>query len=182
MKKNLMLALFLLLATVAAKAQKNKEKITREERTEQKAREKVDDNLSHAIALKAILEKYFVVQADEMIAINGAKARVDDMTNFIAVRNDTATLQITPPNGAQALTVEGKVGQWKVETDKKGITTCSLSIDNENSTMKVTLTLGKTGNKIRATVGHCLHEERFSFGGELVAGLDAVILLAPKAS
>lgn len=47
--------------------------------------------------------------------------------------------------------------------------------------MKVTLTLSKTGNKTLATIGHCSHAESFSFGGELVAGLDAVILFGPKA-
>lgn len=181
MKKNLMMALFLLFATIAGKAQENTEKNTREERTEQKAREKVDNNLLHAIALKAILEKDFVLQADEMIATNGAKARVDEMTNFIAIRDDTATLQITPAHSVHGVTIEGKIGQWNVETDKKGITTCSLSIDNEKSTMKVTLTLSKTGNKTLATIGHCSHTESFSFGGELVAGLDAVILFGPKA-
>lgn len=181
MKKNLMMALFLLLATVAGKAQENTGTNKQEERTEQKAREKVDNNLAHAVALKAILEKDFVLQADEMIAANGAKAGVDEMTNFIAIRDDMATLQITPPDSAHGVTIEGKVSQWKVETNKKGITTCTLSIANEKSSMLVTLTLDKTGNKTLATVGHCPHVESFSFGGELVAGPDAVILFGPKA-
>lgn len=142
MKKNMMLAVLVLLATIAVKAQENNgstKQSAKKERTEQKAREMVDNNLSHAIALKALLEKDFVLQADEMIATNGAKAKVDEMTNFIAIRNDTATLQITPPTGVHGVTIEGKVGQWNVETNKKGITTCSLSIDNEKSSMKVTL-------------------------------------------
>lgn len=180
MKKNLMMALLVLLAATAGKAQENTGNDTREERCEQKKRESVDNNLAHAIALKAILEKDFVLQADEMIATNGAKAKVDEMTNFIAIRDDKATLQITPPTGARGITIEGKIGQWNVETDKKGITTCSLSIDNEESTLKVTLTLSKTGNKTLATIGHCPHAESFSFGGELVSGMDAVILFGPK--
>lgn len=184
MKKNLMLSALMLLATLAVRAQEHNGgagQSVKEERTEQKARETVDNNLAHAIALKALLEKDFVLQADEMIATSGAKAKVDEVTNFIAIRDDTATLQITPPTGVHGVTIEGRVGQWNVETNKKGITTCSLSIDNEKTSMKVTLTLGKTGNKVLATVGHCAHSESFSFGGELVAGIDAVILFGPKA-
>lgn len=183
MKKNLMLAVLLLFATIAVRAQENNESTeqnSKEECTEQKARKMVDNNLSHAIALKALLEKDFVLQANEMIATNGAKAKVDEMTNFIAIRNDTATLQITPPNSVHSVTIEGQVGQWNVETNKKGITTCSLIINNEKSSMQVTLTLNKTGNKALASIGQCAHSERFSFGGELVSGLDAVILFGPK--
>lgn len=182
MKKNLILVL-LLFASVAAGAQENgsrTQKDAREERTEQKARQAVDNNLSHAIALKAILEKDFVLQADEMIATNGEKAKVDETTNFIAICGDTATLQITPPTIASSVRIDGKVGQWKVETDRKGVLTCSLSIDNEKTSTKITLTLDKTSNKTFASVGPCKHVENFTFGGELVAGPDAFILFGPS--
>lgn len=57
MKKNLMLAVLVQLATIAVKVQENNgstKQSAKKERTEQKAREMVDNNLSHAIFLAVL--------------------------------------------------------------------------------------------------------------------------------
>ena len=73
----------------------------------QKAIEARQDSISHDIAVKALNDMDFVLEADRLIFKRGRPAYVSSVTNFISSVNGTTTVQVAPfngggPNGARA--------------------------------------------------------------------------------
>lgn len=70
--------------------------------------------------------KNFILEADHVIFKHGTSAFVSSNTNFVAVKDDKAVVQVafnipvSGPNGLGGITVEGSTSNYKQTTDKKG--------------------------------------------------------------
>lgn len=92
------------------------------------------DSIVHIKAENALQRKEFVLESDELTLKHGEHGYVNSTTNFIALHDGRATVQISPfqsgggPNGVGGITVEGTPTGLKMETDKKGITRLSMNV------------------------------------------------------
>lgn len=92
------------------------------------------DSVTHINAKNALQGKEFVLESDELTWKHGEHGYVNSTTNFIALHNGKATVQISPfqsgggPNGVGGITVEGTPTGLKMKTDKKGITRLFMNV------------------------------------------------------
>ena len=87
------------------------------------------DSILHVVAVQALKENKFVLEADRLMFKRGDVAYVNSNTNFVLVDGEKGTVQVafnnTPfagPNGIGGVTVDGKVSGVRVKERPK----CSL--------------------------------------------------------
>lgn len=133
----------------------------------------------HASAVDALKHSYFVLQADEVINRNGVEAEAEALTNFVAVRGPIAIVQLAKSiDGTPCgVTMEGRIGQMKIEEDRKGNTVCTFNIDSPMRTMTLRITLSKKSNEAMAEISSCKHVKGIALNGRLLYGADARILI-----
>ena len=96
------------------------------QREAQKAREKAENERNYAIAVQALKEGKFVLEADQLVFKRGRSAFVSSTTNFVLMDGEHASVQIAAnnalagPNGIGGITVDGSRKEMKITTDKKG--------------------------------------------------------------
>ena len=104
------------------------------QREAQKAREKAENERNYAIAVQALKEGKFVLEADQLVFKRGRSAFVSSTTNFVLMDGEHASVQIAAnnalagPNGIGGITVDGSRKEMKITTDKKGNVNCSFSV------------------------------------------------------
>ncbi len=82
------------------------------QREAQKAREKAENERNYAIAVQALKEGKFVLEADQLVFKRGRSAFVSSTTNFVLMDGEHASVQIAAnnalagPNGIGGITVE----------------------------------------------------------------------------
>ena len=102
------------------------------QREAQKAREKAENERNYAIAVQALKEGKFVLEADQLVFKRGRSAFVSSTTNFVMMDGEHASVQIAAnsalagPNGIGGITVDGSRKEMKITTDKKGNVNCSF--------------------------------------------------------
>ena len=85
------------------------------ERARQKAAQEIEESAAYAEAVKALEEKQFVLEADQVIFKRGETAYVNTNTNFVLVNQNRGTVQVAfnthfaGPNGIGGLTVDSTV-------------------------------------------------------------------------
>lgn len=133
----------------------------------------------HALALDALTHCHFVLQADEVINKKGEKADAESTANFVAMRGSVGIVQLaTSIEGTLCgITMEGRIGQMKIEEDHKGNTICTFNIDSPIRTMSLRITLFKKSNEAFAEISSCKHVKGIAFRGHLLYGADATILI-----
>ena len=95
-------------------------------RQEQKRLQQQIDSIQHEQALQAMRDSMFTLEANRVVFKYGQRAYVTPSTNFVAVKKNKATVQLSfnipvaGPNGMGGVTVEGTIGKYKMETDKSG--------------------------------------------------------------
>ena len=100
------------------------------QREAQKAREKAENERNYAIAVQALKEGKFVLEADQLVFKRGRSAFVSSTTNFVMMDGEHASVQIAAnsalagPNGIGGITVDGSRKEMKITTDKKGNVNC----------------------------------------------------------
>lgn len=132
------------------------------------------DSIARLKASVALNGKEFVLESDELTLKHGEHGYVNSTTNFIALHDGVATIQISPfqsgggPNGVGGITVEGKPTGLKVETDKKGISRLSMNVSGHGVSAQVVVTLSPSGNRATATVLPNFNSLSVTLDGELV--------------
>lgn len=116
------------------------------------------DSIIHAKALDALHGNEFVLESDRLTLKHGEQGYVSSTTNFIALHDGVATIQLSPflsgggPNGVGGITVEGKVSGLKVENDKKGGCLLAMNVTGNGVSAQVTIRLSPSDNHATATV------------------------------
>ena len=128
------------------------------QREAQKAREKAENERNYAIAVQALKEGKFVLEADQLVFKRGRSAFVSSTTNFVMMDGEHASVQIAAnnalagPNGIGGITVDGSRKEMKITTDKKGNVNCSFSVQGIGISAQVHITLTNGGNNASARI------------------------------
>lgn len=149
---------------------KEKRKMTREER--KLARQKEDEKLFQT-AIDALKKQDFVLEAQTLTFKKGQTISVTPSTNFISMSGDRATVQVSfvtgrpLQNGLGGVTVEGKVSDIKMSTDKKGRVSYSFYVQGLGISAYVNISL-VGNNKASATILPSFHSNTLILNGNLV--------------
>ena len=128
------------------------------QREAQKAREKAENERNYTIAVQALKEGKFVLEADQLVFKRGRSAFVSSTTNFVLMDGEHASVQIAAnnalagPNGIGGITVDGSRKEMKITTDKKGNVNCSFSVQGIGISAQVYITLTNGGNNASARI------------------------------
>ena len=128
------------------------------ERARQKAAQEIEESAAYAEAVKALEEKQFVLEADQVIFKRGETAYVNTNTNFVLVNQNRGTVQVAfnthfaGSNGIGGVTVDGTVSGVKMKTDKRGNVTYSFSIMGTGISAQVFMTLVNGDNEATVSI------------------------------
>lgn len=188
--KNVFILLALLLTTVTAGAQTERRIYTSSElqamqnragnggnsgltEEQEKQIEAIQDSICYAQAIQALEKLEFVIEADRLIFKRGHSAFVTSNTNFIAVSDDKAVVQIAPfngggPNGVGGVTLEGKASNIRIKTDKKGNTCFSMNVMGTGLSATIDIQLYKGSNRASVIINPNFHSNRVTLDGLLL--------------
>ena len=144
------------------------------QREAQKAREKAENERNYAIAVQALKEGKFVLEADQLVFKRGRSAFVSSTTNFVLMDGEHASVQIAAnnalagPNGIGGITVDGSRKEMKITTDKKGNVNCSFSVQGIVISAQVYITLTNGGNNASARISPNFNSNTLTLNGVLV--------------
>ena len=144
------------------------------QREAQKAREKAENERNYAIAVQALKEGKFVLEADQLVFKRGRSAFVSSTTNFVLMDGEHASVQIAAnnalagPNGIGGITVDGSRKEMKTTTDKKGNVNCSFSVQGIGISAQVYITLTNGGNNASARISPNFNSNTLTLNGVLV--------------
>lgn len=179
MKKIIALMMLVFIgASTAMYAQESKNENRRAERKAQrdaeKAREKREEARAYADAVQAINNRKFVLEADRITFKRGRSAFVTSNTNFVLLNGEKASVQVAfngpyaGPNGIGGITVDGRVGEVKTATDKKGNVTCSFSVMGVGISAQVSIRLTHDTNNASVTINPNFNSNRLSLDGKVI--------------
>ena len=143
------------------------------QREAQKAREKAENERNYAIAVQALKEGKFVLEADQLVFKRGRSAFVSSTTNFVLMDGEHASVQIAAnnalagPNGIGGITVDGSRKEMKITTDKKGNVNCSFSVQGIGISAQVYITLTNGGNNASARISPNFNSNNLTLNGVL---------------
>ncbi len=144
------------------------------EKEAKKAAEKAAQEALFQQALLAINNKDFVLEADRVEGKRGQFVYVSSNTNFVAVKDDEATVQLalngafSGPNGVGGITVEGKTSKVEIEQDKKGNVSFSMMVQGVGISAQLTFRMTKGSNECTATILPNFNSNRISFTGKIL--------------
>ena len=143
------------------------------QREAQKAREKAENERNYTIAVQALKEGKFVLEADQLV-FKRRSAFVSSTTNFVLMDGEHASVQIAAnnalagPNGIGGITVDGSRKEMKITTDKKGNVNCSFSVQGIGISAQVYITLTNGGNNASARISPNFNSNTLTLNGVLV--------------
>lgn len=156
------------------KTVQQKQKKTREDRLAEKQLQEEIDSINYVKAVKALEDLDFVLEADRLIFKRGTSAYVSAITNFVALDNDKATVQVAPfnsisgQNGVGGVTVEGLASNIVLKTDKRGTSIFSMNVMGKGISATVVITMPKGSNNASVTVNPNFNSNRITLNGVLV--------------
>lgn len=125
---------------------------------ERNAINELTDSIAGVQATAALLNKDFVLEADQVTFKNGNTVFVNSSTTFVSVKGNRAVVQISPsnfaagPNGVGGVTVDGMVSGMKNMADKKGGHTLSFNVSGIGINAQVQIYLPPGTNRASATI------------------------------
>ena len=169
MKRIILLTMFSMLMLAGnVKAQQTKEDSIR---IEQDILQDKLDSLLYDEAVKAIDDKAFTLEADQVVFKYGEFAYVNANTNFVSVKGDKAVVQVafnipvSGPNGIGGVTVDGSVSDYEVKTDKKGNLSLSMNVMGTGISARVNISMPKGTNKATVEINPNFNSNRMTLNG-----------------
>ena len=145
------------------------------ERARQKAAQEIEESAAYAEAVKALEEKQFVLEADQVIFKRGETAYVNTNTNFVLVNQNRGTVQVAfnthfaGPNGIGGVTVDGTVSGVKMKTDKRGNVTYSFSIMGTGISAQIFMTLVNGDNEATVSISPNFNSQTLTLRGKIIS-------------
>lgn len=145
------------------------------ERARQKAAQEIEESAAYAEAVKALKEKQFVLEADQVIFKRGETAYVNTNTNFVLVNQNRGTVQVAfnthfaGPNGIGGVTVDGTVSGVKMKTDKRGNVTYSFSIMGTGISAQIFMTLVNGDNEATVSISPNFNSQTLTLRGKIIS-------------
>lgn len=150
-------------------------KLTKEEKKKLAA---IQDSLNYAMAIHALETLDFVVEADQLVSKTGEITFVSSATNFIALNDNRAVVQIAPynsggPNGVGGITLDGMASNIRVKTDKKGNTTFSMSVMGTGLSATIDIRLNEGSNRASVMINPNFSSNMVTLNGVLLPASDS---------
>lgn len=164
----LFMTMFLLMLAGSATAQEETRELTKAERKALQAR---IDSLQYAEAEKALNDRAFTLEADQVIFKYGQTAYVTSNTNFVSVKDNQAIVQVafnipvSGPNGLGGITVEGRFSEYDLKKDKKGNVSLSINVTGTGISARADITLYNGSNKATVTITPNFNSNRITLNG-----------------
>ena len=164
----LFMTMFLLMLAGSATAQEETRELTKAERKALQAR---IDSLQYAEAEKALNDRAFTLEADQVIFKYGQTAYVTSNTNFVSVKDNQAIVQVafnipvSGPNGLGGVTVEGRFSEYDLKKDKKGNVSLSINVTGTGISARADITLYNGSNKATVTITPNFNSNRITLNG-----------------
>ncbi len=174
MRKALLFVIALLAAgclQAAAQDKKEERELSREE--QELLQEKID-SVQHAAALEAMRDSSFTLEADHVVFKYGQRAYVSSSTNFVSIRGDKATVQVSfnipvaGSNGMGGITLDGNVTDYKMKTDKKGNTFLTATVMGTAISAQLSIMLPARTNNATVDVLPTFSSNRISLVGTIL--------------
>jgi hypothetical protein len=125
-------------------------------------------------AVESIKSGSFVIEVDQLLFPQGMSKFVSNLTNFVSMNNGNAVIQISTsyfnpgPNGLGGITVEGKVSDITMSTDKKGFVYYNFMVQGAIVSATVNIQLLGNGNRATVTVYPNFNSNNLTMTGEVV--------------
>lgn len=159
-------------ATFTCMAQDNTQdnKLSKKERKQMEAR---IDSILHAEAIQAVNDTSFVIEADQVNFKRGYTAHVTASTNFVAVKEGHAIVQVAfnvPVagfNGLGGITVESMISRYEMKTDKKDNVFVKMGVIGKGISAQLFISLWKNSNKVTVSIQPNFNSNRLTLSGML---------------
>lgn len=140
----------------------------REQAMEQKL-----DSVKFVTLRSALLNKSFVLEAEDLIFKRGQRANVSSATNFIACKGDKASVQVATfngggPNGVGGITVDGTVSNYETKSDKRGNFIVKFFVQGSAISADVNITLFKNSSRASAFINPSFNSRDLTLEGNIV--------------
>ena len=125
-------------------------------------------------AVECIKSGSFVIEVDQLLFPQGMSKFVSKITNFISMNEGNAVIQIATSyfnpglNGLGGITVQGKVSDITMSTDKKGFVYYNFMVQGLMVSATVNIQLLGNGNRATVTVYPNLNNNNLTMTGEVV--------------
>lgn len=135
------------------------------------AAKEAEQKMLFDMAVQALNDREFVLEADRITFKYGRQAYVSPNTNFISMSGDEATIQLAfnspyaGPNGIGGITVDGSVSNVKMKTDKKGNVSYSMNVMGAGVSATVTFDLIAGTNQCSARITPNFNSSVITFTG-----------------
>ena len=132
------------------------------------------DSIAGVQAAAAVLNRDFVLEADQVTFKNGNTVFVNSSTTFISVKGNRAVVQISPsnfssgPNGVGGVTVDGSISGMQRMVDKKGRTTLSFNVMGIGINAQIEIYMPPGTNQASATIYPNFNSNTVWIEGEIV--------------
>ena len=144
------------------------------ERAKLRAEEQASDMAAYQLAIQALKDKQFVLEANQVIFRNGMSAFVTANTNFVLMNGNRATVQTafnTPypgPNGIGGVTVDGNSSDMQMNMDKKGNINCSFSVQGIGISAQVFINMSADSNSATVNISPNFSNNNLTLNGNIV--------------
>lgn len=167
MKKAILLLLVFISVLTTVDAQTRKER-----KAERRAVQDSIDNANYIKAVAAIQDTLLILEADQAYDKQGNMVNVQSSINFVKIEKDRAVVQLAfpflmGPNGVGGITLDGRLTNYEVKTDKKGRIHLSASSFGSSLTADIRISLSPQTNRAEATVTSATLPYAVRFTGEL---------------
>ena len=132
------------------------------------------DSIAGVQAAAAVLNRDFVLEADQVTFKNGNTVFVNSSTTFISVKGNRAVVQISPsnfssgPNGVGGVTVDGSISGMQRMVDKRGNTTISFNVMGIGINAQIEIYMSPGTNRASATIYPNFNSNTVWIEGEIV--------------
>lgn len=164
-----MMAMLLLIGAGGAAAQERE--LTKDEK---KALQERIDSLQYVEAERAVNDRAFTLEADQVIFKYGQTAYVASNTNFVSVKDDHAVVQtafnvpVSGLNGLGGVTVEGTFTNYDLKKDKRGNLLLSMNVSGVGISARVDITLYKGSNEAMVDIMPNFNSNRITLRGVIL--------------
>ncbi len=178
MLKKLFLIASVIISMASCKTLTPEEKAAK---AEKEAMEHKLDSVKFKVLKNDMINKSFVLEAENLIFKKGNRAFVNSNTNFIACHGDKAIVQVASykgggPNGVGGITVEGTYSKYETKSDRKGNFIVRFYVQGTGISADVTITLLKNSSKASAYINPSFNSQDLTLEGDIVSFKNSTVI------
>ncbi|MDR0940471.1 MAG: DUF4251 domain-containing protein [Mediterranea sp.] len=161
-------------ATMAQEKMDSLRQAKQGEKALRKAVERQEERAAYLLALKALQDKQFVLEADQVVFRDGLTAYVTSNVNFVLMNGEKSTVQVAfntsrpGPNGIGGVTVDGTQSKMNVKMDKKGNVSCQFNVQGIGISAQVLINMYADDNEASVTISPNFSSNTLTLNGRIL--------------